>query len=78
VGSNSTGQLGLKNVGKVFWNSRTPELYEEIVRRQEANLIKKQAVSEGLRPLRDDGALKIVRGVTTVEEVLRVTQDDMV
>ena len=28
-------QLGIKNVGNVFWNIRTPQLYEEIVRRQE-------------------------------------------
>ncbi len=56
----------------------TDELRSMVVRRQEANLLKKQAVKEGLRPLRDDGALKVARGVTTVEEILRVTQEDMV
>ena len=35
------------------------------------------AAARGMRSLRDDGAKKVLAGVTTVEEVLRVTQDDM-
>jgi phosphoenolpyruvate carboxykinase (ATP) len=31
-------QLGLKNVGKLFWNATTPSLYEEVVRRQEGQV----------------------------------------
>ncbi len=38
--------------------------------------IKRVAVSRGMRTLRDDGADKVARGITTIEEVLRVTQED--
>ncbi|MFC5473980.1 GspE/PulE family protein [Paraherbaspirillum soli] len=35
--------------------------------------LKQQSISDGMKPLRLAGALKIVEGVTTVEEVLKVT-----
>jgi general secretion pathway protein E len=38
--------------------------------------IKRAAVARGMRTLRDDGADKVARGITTIEEVLRVTQED--
>jgi type II secretory ATPase GspE/PulE/Tfp pilus assembly ATPase PilB-like protein len=34
--------------------------------------IKKQAIAEGMRTLREDGLRKALAGVTSVEEVLRV------
>ena len=41
----------------------------------DAGKLRKQAVQNGMRPLRQDGFDKIRQGVTTIEEVLRVTQD---
>jgi general secretion pathway protein E len=38
--------------------------------------IKSDALKRGMRTLRMDGARKVLRGLTTVEEVLRVTQMD--
>ena len=35
------------------------------------------AVSEGMETLRDDGARKVLLGLTTVEEVLAATQEDV-
>ena len=35
--------------------------------------IKKTAVARGMRTLRDEGVAKVLAGVTTIEEVLRVT-----
>jgi general secretion pathway protein E len=35
--------------------------------------LKKQSIQDGMKPLRLAGALKIIEGVTTVEEVLKVT-----
>jgi len=35
--------------------------------------LRKQALSEGLRPLRLAGAMKVAEGLTTIEEVLRAT-----
>jgi general secretion pathway protein E len=40
-----------------------------------AGELQKQAVSEGMRTMYQDGLLKCLRGVTSVEEVLRVTQE---
>jgi general secretion pathway protein E/type IV pilus assembly protein PilB len=38
--------------------------------------IRKAALAEGMRTLRQDGWLKVLAGVTTVDEVLRVTKGD--
>ena len=40
------------------------------------NGIKRIARKGGMRSLREDGTLKVFEGVSTVEEVLRVTRDD--
>ncbi len=50
---------------------------EQIMERASAATIKKAAISRGCRTLRMDGAKKVLEGVTTVEEILRVTQLDM-
>jgi len=39
--------------------------------------VKRAAISQGMRTLRDDGARKIISGITTISEVMRVTQEDM-
>jgi general secretion pathway protein E len=36
------------------------------------NALRKQAVKDGLKPLRLSGASKVAQGITTVEEVMRV------
>jgi len=48
-----------------------------ILRDFDANTIKKSATNKGMLTLRQDGARKILRGVTTIEEVVRVTQEDV-
>src|SRR6185436_520200 len=47
-----------------------------ILKNADAGVIKKAALEEGFVTLREDGAMKVLNGVTTMEEVLRVTQDD--
>jgi general secretion pathway protein E len=49
---------------------------ELIVSRRDAQSIKDYAVSQGMRTLYADGLEKVVKGDTTLEEVLRVTQKD--
>ncbi len=44
----------------------------------DAGIIKKHAVEEGMRTLRMDGLEKALEGMTTLDEVLRVTQEDVV
>jgi len=41
----------------------------------DSNVIKRRAIELGMVTLLRDGALKVVKGVTTVDEVLRVTQE---
>jgi general secretion pathway protein E len=45
-----------------------------ILKTSDSNAIKKEAVNQGMVTLRQDGALKVLNGITTVEEILRVTQ----
>ena len=52
------------------------ELCSMIIRREPAGAIKEYAISRGMRTLREDGLEKARQGITTIEEVLRVTQDD--
>ncbi len=47
-----------------------------IIRRCHSGEIKEYAVAHGMRTLRDDGLARVAAGDTTIEEVLRVTQDD--
>ncbi len=44
---------------------------------RDAGTIKRAAVAEGMRTLRDDGIAKVLAGHTSFDEVLRVTQDDV-
>ncbi len=50
---------------------------EQIIGRSGSNTIKQEAVVRGLRTLRMDGAQKVLDGLTTAEEVMRVTQMDI-
>jgi type II secretory ATPase GspE/PulE/Tfp pilus assembly ATPase PilB-like protein len=47
-----------------------------IVSRASSNEIKTAALKAGMHTLRDDGWNKVLAGVTTIEEVLRVTEED--
>ena len=51
---------------------------ELIMRKEDANVIKQAAVKKGLVTLRMNGAKNVARGITTVDEVLRVSQMDIV
>jgi general secretion pathway protein E len=53
------------------------EIQELIYQRATAGSIKKLALQEGMQTLRMDGARKALAGITTVAEVLRVTQSDV-
>ena len=46
-----------------------------IVRRENATQIRNLALSKGMKTLREDGWAKVFRGVTSVKEIMRVTED---
>ena len=51
---------------------------ELVAQNVDAKRIKKQAVASGMRTLRQDGARKVLRGTTSVAEVLRATEEETV
>lgn len=51
-------------------------LRELVLPKAAATELKRAALGEGMRDLRIDGILKATRGLTSIEEVLRVTQAD--
>jgi general secretion pathway protein E len=68
-----TGYRGRKGIFELM------ELNEEmrglIMKDSDAGVLTEAARRHGMRSLREDGWLKIARGMTTVEEVMRVTQE---
>ena len=53
------------------------EIQNLIYKRESAGTIKRVALNAGLQTLRMDGARKVLAGTTTISEVLRVTQADV-
>jgi general secretion pathway protein E len=51
------------------------EVRHLVMENAEAGRIKRAAVRAGMRTLRQDGAAKVLNGVTTIEEVLRVANE---
>jgi len=45
-----------------------------ILKTSDSNAIKREAVESGMLTIRQDGAQKVLNGITTIEEVFRVTQ----
>ncbi len=54
------------------------DLRQLVLGQKDSNTIKEAARAKGMRVLRDDGAAKVRAGLTTTEEILRVTQEDAV
>ena len=54
----------------------TDEIRQLVMSRTDASSIKRTAVAQGMRTLQMDGADKVLQGLTTIEEVFRVTQSE--
>jgi type IV pilus assembly protein PilB len=67
-GNGYAGRQGLYEVMPI-----TPEIREMILDRASTSEIRQKAVEQGMLTLRQDGLIKIQRGITTIEEVLRET-----
>ena len=52
------------------------DIKEMTMRHESAGRIKQYALEKGMKTLRDDGMEKVKLGMTTLEEVLRVTKED--
>ncbi len=66
------GRLGIYELLNV-----DDEIRHLILKNTDSTQIKRLAISKGMDTLRDDGAKKVLEGLTTIDEVLRVTQEDV-
>jgi len=69
-----TGYRGRTGIYELF--PITEDARSLVLRRVPSRDIRRYAVEAGMVTLRADGWLKACEGVTTVEEILRVTQED--
>lgn len=69
----STGYLGREGLFELL--IITEGIKKLIVEKATASEIKAQAIKEGFKTMREEGLLKVAEGVTTLEEVVRVTQE---
>jgi type IV pilus assembly protein PilB len=74
VECSNTGYRGRQGVYEVM--PLTPKLRELVLERASANEIKRAAIGEGMLTLRRDGLMKLKRGLTTAEEILKETAAD--
>ncbi len=56
----------------------TDDIRELIFEKVSSSVLKEKAKNLGMATLRDDGVRKVLKGVTTISEVMRVTQQDVV
>lgn len=52
----------------------TPDMKALVLQTSDSNQIKRQAIKNGMITLQKDGAMKVMQGITTLEEVYRVCQ----
>ncbi len=73
---NMTGYRGRTGIFELLVVSEN--IRRMILQRATSYEIREMARQEGMKLLREDGWVKAYRGITTVEEVIRVTQQDVV
>jgi type IV pilus assembly protein PilB len=69
--SGYSGRVGLFEVLEI-----TPKIRKLITAKNDSDVISKAAIDEGMTTMVDDGLTKVAQGVTTLEEVLRVTKSE--
>src|SRR5258706_6266556 len=68
--SGYTGRVGIFEVLSV-----TDTIASIVLQHPDSETIEKQAIAEGMITMKQDGYLKVLSGVTTIEEVLKVAQE---
>ena len=69
-----TGYLGRAGIFEFL--PITDRIQKLIQEKRDSNVIKDVARKNGMRTLREDGWIKVKQGITTIPEVLRVTQEE--
>ncbi|MGR8929959.1 MAG: type II secretion system ATPase GspE [Gammaproteobacteria bacterium] len=76
VGCPACSGIGYKGrVAIIEFLTMSDTIRKQIMKHEEAFVIQQQAITEGMRTMYDDGVGKALQGVTTLEEVLRVTTE---
>jgi general secretion pathway protein E/type IV pilus assembly protein PilB len=70
-----TGYSGRKGIFEIF--PVDDEIQHMIFEKAPASELRERAREQGMRTLREDGLRKVASGMTTLEEVLRVTMGDV-
>lgn len=70
---NNTGYLGRIGIFEVLVVSE--KISRMILARETAQKIEQESVGDGMITMKQDGFLKVIEGVTTIEEVLRVAEE---
>ena len=70
----NTGYKG--RVGLIECLILTPHIKELIAAKAQENIITQEARKEGMNSLRENGLAKVLEGITTLEEVIRLTVED--
>lgn len=70
AGTGYRGRVGIFEVLPI-----SQKIARMILERTDAGTIEKEAVAEGMITMKQDGYLKVVNGITTIEEVIRVAQE---
>jgi type IV pilus assembly protein PilB len=73
---NKTGYRGRMGIFELM--TMTPQVREMTFKGDSHQNVRRLARKQGMRTLFEDGIIKAIRGMTTLEEVLRITQRDMV
>ncbi|MBU4149000.1 MAG: GspE/PulE family protein, partial [Candidatus Omnitrophica bacterium] len=66
-----SGRVGISEI-----LSMSQSIKEMVLKKAREHEIKDQARKEGMRTLREDGMIKVLQGITSLEEILRVTIED--
>ena len=69
-----SGYMGRKGLFEIF--TITEEIQRMIYEKVPASQLRKRARENGMHTLREDGVRKVLAGITTLDEVMRVTMGD--
>lgn len=76
VGCAACNGIGYKGrLAIIEFLTMTDSVRKQIMKREEAYIIQQQAIKDGMQTMYEDGIGKALQGITTLEEVLRVTTE---
>lgn len=76
VGCSACNGIGYKGrLAIIEFLIMTDAIRKQVMRHEEAFKIQQQAIEEGMLTMYDDGIVKVLQGITSLDEVLRVTTE---